>query len=165
MRAIIVLGLGLAACGAAPEAPMIEPEPIVIRQADIETRADGRCFALDPGPLRDELVVERVLVVPEVTDANGTVTQPAIYKDVEKTVQVPVREPERFEVVCPQNFSQGFVASIQRALSVRGAYSGTINGLLDDGTRDAILAYQTGLGRRSANLAIETAQSFGLIQG
>ena len=161
MRAISVLFIALSACG--QTAPVAVPEAPAIQQGDIETMADGRCFASDPGKMVTQVVVNRVLVEPEVTGDDGTVIQPAIFRDIESEVLVPAGPPTRFEVICPQNLSQSFVASLQRALSARGAYLGDINGRLDDRTRNAILAYQSSQGRQSANLSIETAINFGLM--
>ncbi len=163
MRAVLLLSFGLAACGAVSSPPMPEASPTVIKQGAIETAANGRCFAIDTGPERTESIVEEVLTLPEQRDADGTVLRPAIYRQEERDVLVPINDPVRFEVVCPQIYSQSFVASLQRALSARGAYSGAANGLLDGATQNAILLYQTARGRHSAQLSVATAREFGLI--
>jgi len=161
MRTAIFLLVGLGACVSAPPTPL--PEAPVIEQGEIETMADGRCFAFSDGELQTTIVIDETLVTPEVKATDGTVIVPAVYEQNEREVLVPTGAPRRFEVICPQNLSQSFVASVQRALKVRGIYAGAVNGLMDQGTRSSILAYQTSLGRRSANLGFDTAVRLGLI--
>ncbi len=163
IRAALALG-ALAACAPierpAPASPTAEP---IIQQEQIETQSDGRCYAFDPGPDRFTTVTQQVMIVPEVRDDAGKVTQPAVFRNEDRRVRVPPETVTRFEVVCPQSLSQSFVASLQRALSARGAYQGQINGRLDQTTQSAIRAFQTTSGRHSAILAVKTAQSLGLI--
>jgi len=150
----------VAAC-TGTQAPIVAEMP-VIEQATIETMADGRCFTFAPGPTRTETVVVTVQTAPEQRDASGAITQPAIVRSEEREQIVPAGPDVRFEVVCPQNLTQGLVASVQRALSARGAYAGPVNGLLDAGTQKAILVFQSRNGLQSGTLSIATAREFGL---
>lgn len=161
MRAALILLLGLSSCG--KPAPLPQPEAPVIEQGEIETMADGRCFAFSAPLMEPQIIVERVVSAPETTDENGNVLTAAVYRDEEREILVPVGEPERFEVICPQNLSQSFVATVQRALLARGYYVGSVNGLMDQQTRNAILSYQKDQGLRSPNLGVETAIGLGLV--
>ena len=163
MRAAIILLLGLSACGKPASLPL--PEAPVIEQGEIETMADGRCFAFTIPPTETQVIIEQVISIPEARAEDGTLITPAIYRDQEREIQVPVGDSDRFEVICPQNLSQNFVASVQRALLVRGYHVEAVNGLIDQPTRNAILTYQKDQGLISANLGVQTAIGLGLVPG
>ena len=55
-----------------------------------------------------------------------------------------------------------FIASLQRALAVRGYYRGPIHGHATPETRRAVRAYQAERGLDSAIVSIETARELGL---
>ncbi len=164
MTRAVTLLLVFGACAGPDVEPPPPPAAIpIIQQADIQTMADGRCFSLDPGRPQFQTITQQVLVEPEVRAADGTITRPAIFRNVDQQIQVIRDNPPRFEVVCPQDLSQSFVASLQRALAARGAYGGAINGLIDDGTKAAIREFQAKDGPYSSNLAVRTAQTLGLL--
>ncbi|MDC1223423.1 peptidoglycan-binding protein [Ascidiaceihabitans sp.] len=52
--------------------------------------------------------------------------------------------PAIIEAICPNLMTDDFVASLQRALSLRGAYRGKVTGLMDYKTRRAISKFQQG---------------------
>ena len=95
--------------------------------------------------------------------ADGTVTAPAIYKT--ETVQRIVREREEnwFETPCPEEMTKDFVASLQRALAVRGYYVWQVTGEMDPRTRAAIRRYQQPQGLDSGILSLAAAQQLGLV--
>lgn len=163
MTRAVPLLLALCACASPQSDPPASVAVPVIQQAEIQTMADGRCFSFDPGPPTFETITQQVIAVPEQRAADGSVTQPAIFRNVDRQVEVIRENPPRFQVVCPQDLSQNFVASLQRALAARNAYAGAINGLIDDATKTAILQFQAESGTYSSNLAMVTAQSLGLL--
>lgn len=73
-----------------------------------------------------------------------------------------VIEEVAFRVPCPENVTEVFVASLQRALQVRDYYHGPITGRPDSATRDAVRAFQRANGFDSPILTLETAQKLGL---
>jgi len=67
-----------------------------------------------------------------------------------------------YETVCPNLMTDDFVASLQRALSIRGTYRGKVTGLMDDKTRRAIRKFQQG-DFESGNLTVASARVLGLV--
>jgi len=82
MRAAFILLLGLTACSQAE--PLPQPEAPVIDQGEIETMADGRCFAFSDGQLQTTVVIDEILVTPEVVADDGTVVVPAVFREEER---------------------------------------------------------------------------------
>lgn len=68
-----------------------------------------------------------------------------------------------FEIPCPDQMTPDFVASLQRALAVRGHYSGPVTGQVNSATRDAVRAYQRENGLDSDVLSLAAAKRLGLI--
>ena len=103
-----------------------------------------------------------VLLQPAQVSTDGRIQQPAVYKkeDVQEIVQQS--EETWYETVCPNLMTDDFVASLQRALSLRGAYRGKVSGLMDDKTRRAISKFQQG-SFQSGNLTVASARTLGLI--
>jgi len=143
--------------------PPPPPANILIDVGQIETRADGRCFANDTAPAVIETLRVQELESAEIRDASGSVTRPATFRTVIRQQIVRERAPIRFETVCPQNYTRDFVATLQRALTVRGFYTGPINGNLDDTTASAILVFQREVGPESVLLALQTARQLGIV--
>lgn len=71
-------------------------------------------------------------------------------------------EETAFRVPCPETVTNGFIASLQRALQARDYYNGPITGQPDTETRDAVRAFQRATGFDSPILTLETAQRLGL---
>lgn len=160
------LGLGPAVARAADAAG---PEPVEQSLAG-EWRdtppqpGEAGCFARQTRPAVIETVTEQELVSPEVRDrATGQVTRPATYRSATHQRIVEGRAEMWFPAPCPEAMSADFVASLQRALQVRGLYAGPVNGLLDIPTHAAIRAYQAPRGLASATLSIRAAQEMGLL--
>ena len=125
--------------------------------------APGTCWGKTISPAIIETVTREILLRPAKISSDGRVQHPAEYRkeDVQEIVQ-PRRETW-FETVCPTLLTEEFVASLQRALSVRGGYRGDITGLMDDRTRRAIRKFQLGGGFESGNLTVASARTLGLV--
>jgi hypothetical protein len=74
-----------------------------------------------------------------------------------------VIEETAFRVPCPELMTSDFIATLQRALAVRGHYDGPITGRADPATRTAVRAFQRAQGFDSPILTLDTAQRLGLV--
>ncbi|WP_420023538.1 peptidoglycan-binding domain-containing protein [Cereibacter azotoformans] len=84
----------------------------------------------------------------------------------------PAAEPGRcwageeslwFQAPCPDAMTPERVATLQRALEVRGLHRGAISGEMDRETRTAIRRFQEPLGLDSDRLSIEAARYLGVV--
>ncbi|MBE9639760.1 peptidoglycan-binding domain-containing protein [Salipiger mangrovisoli] len=155
-RAAACLLALLAAC-AAPQAPE-EEEPL-----PTETAADGTCWAREHVPAIYEQVSGEVLVVQAEIAEDGTVLRAPIYRRTQVPKLVRPRGEMRFEAPCPTQMTPEFVASVQRALAARNAFTGEITGEMDTPTRSAVRRYQSARGLDSGQLSLETARALGLV--
>ncbi|MEX0286372.1 MAG: peptidoglycan-binding protein [Paracoccaceae bacterium] len=141
-----------------------QSEPEVARfQQEVPPGADpNACWGKQVSPAVIETVTQQVLVQPAEIRADGTITRPAAYKT--ETVQKIVQEREEnwFETPCEEELTEDFVASLQRALSVRGYYIWPVNGNMDARTRAAVRRYQKVQGLDSGILSLAAAQQLGL---
>ncbi|MBR9652849.1 peptidoglycan-binding domain-containing protein [Thalassovita aquimarina] len=155
----------LAGCAAPLPVPGLASEPQVTRQIDSAPPGaePGTCWGKHAVPAIYETVTQQVMLQPAEILADGTVVRPAIYKT--ETHQAVVRERKEtwFEVPCDAVLTPDFIASLQRALKVRGLYRGTPNGAMDGRTRAAIRRYQKPQGLDSGILSIAAARKLGLI--
>ncbi len=76
--------------------------------------------------------------------------------------EVPLEE-HRFAVPCPDQMDTDFLASLQRALIVRGYHEGTVSGEMDSATTEAIRRYQRPRGLDSEILSLDAARALGLV--
>lgn len=120
--------------------------------------AAGTCWGKTISPAIIETVRREVLLQPAQVSTDGRIQQPAVYKKED----VQQRAETWYETVCPNLMTDDFVASLQRALSLRGAYRGKVTGLMDDKTRRAIRKFQQG-GFESGNLTVASARVLGLV--
>lgn len=160
------LALGACTAGAA-----LQGNVDALREPDVVQRsgqqppgaAPGTCWGKSISPAVIETVTEQVLVQPAEITTDGIVVRPAIYKT--ETLQRIVKERREtwFEAPCPDQLTGELIASVQRALNVRGLYRGRITGIMDAKTRAAIRRYQEPQGLDSGILALETARQLGLI--
>lgn len=137
----VILGNGLAPPGAPP----------------------GTCWGKIPTPAVIETVTEKVLVTPARINADGTIAALPVYREERRQQIVTPRTDRWFEIPCPPDFTVEFVSTLQRALQVRGLYSGEVTGNMDDATRRAVLAVQSAEGLPSDVLSIETARELGIV--
>lgn len=127
-------------------------------------QGDTGCFAEQTRPAVVETITEQVLVSAEKRDPkSGAVTSPATYRTTSHARIVQGSAKMWFPAPCTAAMTPDFVASLQRALQVRGLYSGPVTGVLDPATHAAIRAYQRPRGLFSATLSTRAAQELGLV--
>ncbi|MQY43397.1 peptidoglycan-binding protein [Epibacterium sp. SM1969] len=125
--------------------------------------AAGTCWDTEIIPARIATLTQQEIISPAQTDANGLVVEPAVVRTVTRQVVTQPRQERWFETLCPAELSPDLLASLQRALSARGHYSGPVTGQRDRATKDAILKYQRRQGLESGTLSLENARKLGLI--
>ena len=148
---------------APPEQALLSAELVHLPEGSQPPPEPGVCWAKDTTPAVIETVTEQVLVTPEQRDANGNITTPASYQT--KTHQRLVQDHAEvwFRTLCPEEFTVGFVASLQRALKARGLYLAPVTGGMDATTAEAIRRFQSGLGLDSPTLSRTAATELGLV--
>ena len=162
--AALAAALALAGCGG----PQLEPLPLGEAQV---TRlhasappgaALGTCWGRDSSPAVVETVTEQVIVQPAQVTASGAVAHPAIYRTETRQRIVREREDVWFRTPCASDLTEDFTRSLQRALTARGLYDGSVTGRMDTATRAAIRAYQRPEGLDSGVLSLAAARKLGL---
>ncbi len=164
---LITLLLALSAC----EQPVVNTSdtnetissPTTFHPRAIETHPDGRCYAHTVPDTTTSIVTGQILVAPEERDASGRVISPAIYRNITRPRTVVTQTGDQFETLCAAAYTREFVASLQRALTVRGTYQGPITGRLTAATNDAIGKFQSTKGRDSDILDLALARQLGLV--
>lgn len=158
--------LGLAACGPMPGA---EVARLLDRDGTIVTRGEGpedarpdACYAQDVTPAVIETVTEHVIVQPPEISSDGSVRSPAIFRTDTRQRIVEARRAIWFETPCEAQSDPEFIASLQRALSVRGFYRGPVTGVMDLRTERAIRQFQEPQGLDSGVLSLAAARLLGL---
>ncbi|WP_235855920.1 peptidoglycan-binding domain-containing protein [Mesobaculum littorinae] len=161
----IGLCLALNACAPTPPAVSRFLEPQVDSGgSDIPEGADpDACYGRDVTPAVIETVTEEIELTPAVLAPDGTVATPAQTRTERRPRIVTERREVWFETPCPPEMTEEFVASLQRALKVRGFYTGPVTGLADAATRDAVRRFQRTEGLNSGVLSIAAAKRLGLI--
>ena len=153
---------GLLAC-APPDIPSLsEPGLVNLTEVAPPGAAPGTCWGKAVEPAIIETITDQVMMQPPQIMADGTVTQPAIYKTETRQQIVKERRETWFETPCAGDVTPEFVASLQRALKVRKHYSGPITGEMDARTRTAIRRYQAPQGLDSGILSLAAARQLGL---
>jgi hypothetical protein len=155
----VLAALALAACapqGPAPRAPadLAEAPP---------GAPPGSCWGKEVAPAVIETVTEQIEIAPPTYGAGGLIIAPARYTTETRQVIVTERQVRWIETPCAEVMTPRFVASVQRALAVRGDYRGPVTGTLDPRTRAAIRRHQAARGLDSDILALETARALGLV--
>ena len=139
-----------------------EPEIVQTLQEAPPGAAPGTCWGKDVTPAVIETVTEQVLLQPAQVRGDGTVEEPAIYKTETRQAIVQERRVTWFETPCASVQTPDFVASVQRALKVRGLYRGPVTGKMDARPRAAVRAYQKPEGLDSGILSLAAARRLGL---
>lgn len=155
LLAAVVSGLGSCAGGTAPQ---LVPDPV--KEVDIAT---GYCLLTETIPATIETVTEQVLVSPERLAADGSVEAPAVYQSRSRQAIVQERQVVRTEVLCDDQMTPELIANLQRALAVRGYYTGSVTGDYDAATQAAVKSYQNRQGMPSTVLSLATARDLGLV--
>lgn len=162
---LIVLTLTAAACLSACQSNNVQNvlQPPSFGAPQVERDIDGNCYGRDVTPALVETVTEQVVVQPAELAADGSVTSPAVFRTVTRQEIVRERREVLFETICPEDLTPEFIASLQRALAVRGYYAGPISALMDFDTHRAIRAYQRREWHDSPLLDIRAARELGLV--
>ncbi len=164
--AAALCALLLAACTQAPPLPQAAPGPTLAGEVTLSAprQAEGACWASQIRPAVIETVTVHLLAKPEQRDpATGAVIRAATFRTETRQQIVSDQSPIWFRTPCDEELTPEFIASLQRALQVRGYYRGVVSGALDGATRRALDAYQTPRGLPSGTLALGTARELGLI--
>jgi len=160
----LALPIALAACQSTlPLTGPAEPKIVQTVQEAPPGAAPGTCWGKDVTPAVIETVTEQVLLQPAEVRDDGTVLDPAIYKTETRQAIVQERRVTWFETPCARVQTPDFVASVQRALKVRGLYRGHVTGTMDARTRAAVRAYQKPEGLDSGILSLAAARRLGLV--
>ncbi|MFP4275272.1 MAG: peptidoglycan-binding domain-containing protein [Paracoccaceae bacterium] len=124
----------------------------------------GTCWARQVTPALVETVTEQVRLRPGRRDAQGQVQETAQFRTETRQRILRDRETRWFETPCPDLATPDFIASLQRALAVRGYLDTTATGRMNTATAAAIRRFQrdTG-GPDSGALSLETARALGLV--
>ena len=123
----------------------------------------GTCWGKSITPAVVETVTEQVLLQPAEIRADGSITQPAIYKTETRQAIVQERVETWFETPCADILTAEFIATLQRALAARDIYRGPVSGVMDTRTRAAIRRYQAPQGLDSGILSLAAARKLGLV--
>ncbi len=139
-------------------------EPQVTRSTETlpPGAAPGTCWGKQVRPAIIETVTEQALTRPAEVLADGTVTRPATYKTETHQKIVRERQESWFRVPCEADMTGDFVASLQRALAVRGYYVWPVSGNMDARTRAAVRRFQAPQGLDSGILSLASARQLGL---
>lgn len=161
---LVLATFALAACDAPSAITRAggEPDLLHLTQTAPPGAAPGTCWGKTVEPAIVETVTQDILVQPAQVSSSGTIQAPPIYR---KEVRQQITEPRKenwFQTPCHTDLTPEFVASIQRALAVRGYYTGTISGKMDARTRAAIRKFQAPQGLDSGILSVAAAQKMGL---
>ncbi len=158
----LVALMGLAGC--TPPAAENPADALLGSMLDTPPGAPpGTCWGKIVSPALIETVTEQVLVEPARLAADGTVATPAIFRTETRQRIVTEREVTWFETPCPADLTPDIIASLQRALTVRGLYAGAVTGQIDRATSEAVRRYQAATGLDSPVLSLATARALGLV--
>ncbi|MFD2738470.1 peptidoglycan-binding protein [Sulfitobacter aestuarii] len=161
----LVAVLMLSACDTTPRASRPEPEPALRAATDAGPAgaAPGSCWGRSVQPAVIETVTEQVRLTDAAQDAGDSMAALPVYRTETRQKIVSPRREDWFETPCDEVLTAEFVASLQRALQVRGFHRGAISGRLDGATRRAVRAFQLQSGLDSAVLSLAAARRLGLI--
>ena len=151
----------VAACQNA--AALREPDIVQTLQEAPPGAPPGTCWGKQVTPAIVETVTEQVMLQPAEVRADGTVTQPAIFKTETRQAILRERKATWFQTPCAAEQTPDFIASLQRALKARSLYRGPITGEMDARTRATVRAYQKAEGLDSGILSLAAARELGLV--
>tara|TARA_R110002124_G_scaffold106467_4_gene258273 strand:+ start:15790 stop:16272 length:483 start_codon:yes stop_codon:yes gene_type:complete len=147
---LVSLTVILAACQPAPRQPEVgrTAPPVDRPVAPLSMVPANVCWATDRVPAETRTVFDE-------TGPDGA-----------RTPREEILRPSEerlFAVPCPEQMSGDFIASLQRALRVRGLFTGAVTGAMNAQTEAAVRSFQAPQGLNSAILSLEGAQLLGLV--
>jgi len=157
--------LVLGACVSTGDGEVSRAKPV----ADVDIRevaAPGGaryCEARDTAPAIIETITEQVEISAARFDDTGKMIQSPSYQTVTRQEIIRERQVLWFKTPCATQMTPDFIASVQRALAVRGYYQGRDTGILDRPTKRAIRRLQAKNGLDSDVLSLKTARDLGLL--
>ncbi|SCM68575.1 peptidoglycan-binding domain-containing protein [Donghicola eburneus] len=157
--AMLVQGCG---GGVITTAYLSEPDSIGYHSDGPAGAAPGTCWGVEFTPAVIETVTEDILVAPASTLPDGT-PQPPVYRTTTRQEIVQDRGEQWFETPCEKDLTPDFIASLQRALELRGYLRGNPDGVLDIRTKRAIQSFQRDFGLDSDVLSMRAARQLGLV--
>lgn len=155
----------VAGCMPSIHSPDAPPEPGVVAATrnGPPGAAPGSCWGRTVSPAVFETITEQVQVEPGRVNPDGSIAKLPVYRTETRQQIATPRRDNWFETPCPEVMTAEFTASLQRALQVRGIYTGPITGALDSATRAAVQAFQRMDGPDSGVLSLAAARRLGLI--
>lgn len=162
--ALTLLALPLSACAPVTDVTRAAPETLGLSAAAPPNAEPGQCWGTHTTPAVVETVTQQILLHPAEIATDGTVRSPSVYKTETRQAIVRERREIWFETPCAPDMTPDFIASLQRALTVRGQYRGPITGTMDARTRRAVRAYQAPQGLDSTILSLAAARQMGLVE-
>ena len=162
----LILPLGLAACDLAPASQAEAlPEPGVLAATRIgpEGAPPNSCWGKTVSPAVVQTVERQVQTKPAQINDDGTIGALPTYRTTTRQEIISPRVDNWFETPCAEVLTPEFIATLQRALSVRGFYAGGANGVYDGPTRAAVQNFQHADGPDSPVLSLAAARKLGLI--
>jgi hypothetical protein len=140
-----------------------EGATMVTRGAGPPNADPSACYANESTPAVIETVTEQVMLQPPQIASDGSVLEPAVF--VTETQQRIVEERRELWFEIPCQLKRGdpeFIASLQRALAVRGLYLGPATGVMNRRTMRAVRDFQAPQGLDSETLSLAAARQLGL---
>ncbi|HKL54731.1 MAG TPA: peptidoglycan-binding domain-containing protein [Roseovarius sp.] len=162
-RSIALLSVALVATACAPGQPPGEPGLAQSLREAPPGAAPGTCWGKQVTPAVVETVTEQVLLHPASYTIEGQPLKAAVYRTETRQAILREREVTWFRAPCEDARTPDFIASLQRALKVRGLYKGPVNGQMDARTRAAVRAFQAPRGLQTGVLSLDSARDLGLV--
>jgi hypothetical protein len=139
-KSFLILGCVIAAgCGG-------QTVPTAISRDD----TSNQCFSEIITPAVIETTIEQREIAPGQFETHS---RPEILRE---------RSVTRIELVCPEDQTQTFISSLQRAFRARNLYNGPITGSWTPQTRKALTDFQTVRGINLTTPSLSTARELGL---
>ena len=171
---VLTLAFGLALSGCATQgvydgtavSPTIPAGNLLagelIRSGRPQTGA-GECWAEELIPAVIETVTEQIELAPAQPASGDRPAVPATFRSQVQQRILSDRSDVWFLVPCPEQMTPEIVATLQRALKVRGLFRGAVTGAVDAATATAVRRYQAPQGLDSPKLSLAAARQLGLV--
>lgn len=162
---LAVAGCTQSVTNRAPTDPLaLAPQSIETHRLRFEPDALSGCWGGDESPAVIQTVRTRAQSMREIVDRYGKRIEAPVYTQTERTRLRQDRQFRKFEVVCPDRQTPQLVATLQRALKVRGYYLAPVTGRMDRDTKTAIRSYQKATqGLSSTEISLVMAEELGVV--